>query len=137
MEIHKPREKEKRISERRNNNARMGRVLHETAGRKKRRKGRNTNEGEADDAGGTRNHTNKELKKRKAPGRDRVQNEAWMYGIEGIVERMVKLMNGVWRGEGFPVDWREGVVCRIFKKGEKNRVENYRGITLLNAGYKL
>jgi hypothetical protein len=137
MEIHKPREKEKRISERRNNNARMGRVLHETAGRKKRRKGRNTNEGEADDAGGTRNHTNKELKKRKAPGRDRVQNEAWMYGIEGIVERMVKLMNGVWRGEGFPVDWREGVVCRIFKKGEKNRVENSRGITLLNAGYKL
>jgi hypothetical protein len=137
MEIHKPREKEKRISERRNNNARMGRVLHETAGRKKRRKGRNTNEGEADDAGGNRNHTNKELKKRKAPGRDRVQNEAWMYGIEGIVERMVKLMNGVWRGEGFPVDWREGVACRIFKKDEKNRVENYRGITLLNAGYKL
>jgi hypothetical protein len=35
MEIHKPREKEKRISERGNNNARMGRVLHETAGRGK------------------------------------------------------------------------------------------------------
>jgi hypothetical protein len=50
---------------------------------------------------------------------------------------MVELMNGVWRGEGFPVDWREGVICPIFKKGEKNRAENYRGITLLNTGYKL
>ncbi|KAH0818138.1 hypothetical protein GEV33_004653 [Tenebrio molitor] len=41
------------------------------------------------------------------------------------------------RGEGFPVDWRESVICPIFKKGEKNRAENYRGITLLNTGYKL
>jgi hypothetical protein len=50
---------------------------------------------------------------------------------------MVELMNGVCRGEGFPVAWREGVICPIFKKGEKNRAENYRGITLLNTGYKL
>jgi hypothetical protein len=77
------------------------------------------------------------LKKRKAPGWDGVQNEAWMYGTEGMVERMVELMNGVWRGEGFPADWREGVICPIFKKSEKNRAENYRGITLLNTGYKL
>jgi hypothetical protein len=42
---------------------------------------------------------------------------------------MVELMNGVWRGEGFPEDWREGVICPIFKKGERK--------TLLNTGYKL
>jgi hypothetical protein len=77
------------------------------------------------------------VKKRKAPGCDGVQNEAWMYGTERMVERMVELMNGVWRGEGFPVDWREGVICPIFKKGEENRAENYRGITLLNTWYKL
>jgi hypothetical protein len=63
------------------------------------------------------------LKKRKAPGRVGVQNEAWMYGTERMVKRMVELMNGVWRGKGFPVDWREGVICPIFKKGEKNREE--------------
>jgi hypothetical protein len=57
VKIDKPREKEKGISERENNNARIGRVLHETAGREKRkRRGRNTNEGEADGAGGNRNH---------------------------------------------------------------------------------
>jgi hypothetical protein len=40
-------------------------------------------------------------------------------GTERMVERMVELMNGVWRGEGFPEDWREGVICPIFKKARK------------------
>jgi hypothetical protein len=58
--------------ERKKNNTRMGRVLHETAGREKeRRRGGNTNEREADGAGGNRNHsgrggkTDKELEKKK------------------------------------------------------------------------
>jgi hypothetical protein len=41
------------------------------------------------------------------------------------------------RGEGFPVDCKEGVICPIYKTGEKNKAENYWGITLLNTGYKL
>jgi hypothetical protein len=45
-----------------------------------------------------------------------------MYGTEEILERMVELMSAV---------WREGVICYIYKKGEKNKAENYRGITLL------
>jgi hypothetical protein len=52
-----------------------------------------------------------------------------MYGTEEIVERLVE----VWRGEGFPVGWRQGVICPLYKKGEKNKVENYCGITLLNT----
>jgi hypothetical protein len=38
MEIHKPGEKEKGISERGNDMARMGRVFHETMGREKARR---------------------------------------------------------------------------------------------------
>jgi hypothetical protein len=41
---------------------------------------------------------------------------------------MVEVMNGV---------WREGVICPIYIKDEKNKVENYRRITQLNIGYKL
>jgi hypothetical protein len=69
--------KEKGISERGNNNARMGRVLYETGGREKRRRDGNTNEGEADSAGGNRNHsgrggkTDKELEKEKGTGEGR------------------------------------------------------------------
>jgi hypothetical protein len=132
--------RERGISERGNNNTRMGRVLHETAGREKgRRRGGNTNEGEADGARGNRNHsgrggkTDKDLEKEKGSGEGR---GGW-YGTERMVERMVELMNGVWRGEEFPVDRREGVIRPIFKKGEKNRAANYRGKTLLNTGYKL
>jgi hypothetical protein len=133
MEIHKPRETEKGISERGNNNTRLGRVLHETAGREKgRRKGRNRNEEEADGARESRNQsrrgreTNKEAEKEKGKeGRS----------AEGIVERMIELMNGVWRGERFPIEWREGVIPPIYKKGEKSKTENYRGITVLNTGY--
>ncbi|KAH0812093.1 hypothetical protein GEV33_010698 [Tenebrio molitor] len=52
----------------------------------------------------------RKLKKRKTPGREGVQNEAWMYGTERMVERMAELMAG-------------GL--------ERGR------ITLLNTGYKL
>jgi hypothetical protein len=54
----------------------------------------------------------RKLKKKKAPERDGVQNEVWMYGTKGILERMVELMNAV---------WREGVICSIYKKGEKTK----------------
>jgi hypothetical protein len=39
------------------------------------------------------------------------------YGTEAIIQKFVEITNGVWRGEGFPVDWREGVICAIYKKG--------------------
>jgi hypothetical protein len=59
----------------------------------RRRRGRNTNEGEADRAGGNRNHSgrggkaDKEVEHEKGMGRDGVQSEAWMYGTERMVER--------------------------------------------------
>ena len=46
-------------------------------------------------------------------------------------------MKRVWKGEGFPEEWKEGLITPIFKKGEKGRIENYRGITLLNSAYKV
>jgi hypothetical protein len=66
-----------------------------------------------------------------------VQSEAWMYGTERMVKRMVELINEIWRGEESSVNWRGGVICPIYIKREKNRAENYRGITFLNTGYKL
>jgi hypothetical protein len=79
----------------------------------------------------------RKLKRKKAPGRDGIQNESWMYGTEREVDRLLEIMNGVWKGEGFPQEWKEGIICPIYKKGEKDTASNYRGITLLNTAYKV
>ncbi|RYA67647.1 reverse transcriptase domain-containing protein, partial [Enterobacter cloacae complex sp. 2DZ2F20B] len=77
------------------------------------------------------------LKRGKAPGRDGLVNEVWIFGTDGMIERLSELMNDVWTGKGFPRECRVGQICPINKKGSKEKVENYRGITLLNTAYKL
>jgi hypothetical protein len=79
----------------------------------------------------------RKLKRKKAPGMDGIQNESWIYGTEREVDRLLEIMNGVWKGAGFPQEWKEGIICPIYKKGEKDTASNYRGITLLNTAYKV
>lgn len=77
------------------------------------------------------------LKKGKAPGKDEIENEAWIYGTDEMMERLLEILNDVWNGRGFPRKWREGIICPVHKKGNRHAVENYRGITLLNTAYKI
>ena len=34
-------------------------------------------------------------------------------------------------------DWENGIFLPVYRKGDKPKVENYRGISQLNAFYKL
>jgi hypothetical protein len=43
----------------------------------------------------------------------------------------------MWREERIPVDWVRGIIVPIYKDGEKQNVDNYRGITLLSVVGKL
>ena len=77
------------------------------------------------------------MKKKKAPGEDGIQNEAWIEGIEEMKEQVLECLNKIWNGDRVPEEWKIGRIVPIFKKGDKKKVENYRGITLMDTGYKL
>jgi hypothetical protein len=42
-----------------------------------------------------------------------------------------------WTGETLPRSWAEGVLCSVYKKGDKLDCKNHRGICLLNVTYKV
>lgn len=56
-----------------------------------------------------------------------------MYSNGKIKEKLIKR---IWREEEFLEKWRK-VIIPIHKKINPNKVENYRGITLLYTAYKL
>ena len=50
---------------------------------------------------------------------------------------MCTLFNKLFENGHFPEMWSEGFIVPLYKKGSKNDVNNYRGITLLSTFGKL
>lgn len=79
----------------------------------------------------------RKMKKGKAAGTDGIPMEAWLYGSYTIREGLVDLFKQIWKEGRFPKEWRRSVVMPIYKKGDKEKAENYRGISLLCTAYKI
>ena len=60
-----------------------------------------------------------------------------MNTCETITDKLVILLYIIFSSEHFLLSWVDGVVIPIHKKGSKNTVDNYRGITLLSVLGKL
>ncbi|XP_039311154.1 uncharacterized protein LOC120359015 [Solenopsis invicta] len=68
------------------------------------------------------------LKKGKAAGIDRIPMEAWKFGGSRVKKRLVNLLKEIWQKKEIPEDWKMSVIVTLHKKGDTEKVENYRGI---------
>lgn len=77
------------------------------------------------------------MKNNKAQGNDNILSEFLENGSKLISRVFYKLISLIWREEQILVSWKEGVMVPLHKKGEKMYCSNYRGIFLINTGYKV
>lgn len=77
------------------------------------------------------------LKNNKASGEDGVIGEMWKLANNQFVTETTKLFRKIWEEEKIPMDWLTALIHPLHKKGPKNDVNNYRGISLLPVTYKI
>jgi hypothetical protein len=53
------------------------------------------------------------------------------------LDRIYELVRQIWEEEWTPEEWKETIIVPIHKRGDRDRCENYRGIALGNAAYKI
>jgi hypothetical protein len=76
-------------------------------------------------------------KNNKTPGEDNIQMELFRYAAEDFQYRILYFLNSVWQGETPPESWQKALVVQLYKKGDIKKCEKYRGVSLLNSGYKI
>ena len=80
--------------------------------------------------------TTKALKVIKSPGSDGINNEFYKHAPK-FLHNFFNFLNVCWFYGDIPEDWRTAIVIPIHRKGDRNNPDNYRGISLLNTGYKI
>lgn len=50
---------------------------------------------------------------------------------------MIELLQRIWKEGNIPKDWKKSIIVLIYKKGNQDKAENYRGISLLCSAYKI
>ncbi|XP_044760185.1 uncharacterized protein LOC123317645 [Coccinella septempunctata] len=79
----------------------------------------------------------KTLKNGKAPGCDKITSEIIKNLGNNGLENLLRISERVWKEEIIPEDWQTALIVPIYKKGDKQNCNNYRGITLLSTVIKL
>jgi hypothetical protein len=79
----------------------------------------------------------KNMKPKKAAGPDEILSEFMENGGLTLKQKIHQLIVKIWKQEKIPCEWSEGILCPIYKKGDRKQCNNYRGLSLLNITYKI
>ena len=85
----------------------------------------------------------KSMRKGKAAGNDLVPGEVYKLvenetePISQLSKSILMLLNNIYNGKEFPLEWKDCTVVPIFKKGDHLDPNNYRGIALINTLLKV
>jgi len=77
------------------------------------------------------------LKKNKSPGFDGIPSEFYIKYWNLIKNCFIKVVKEIEDTEELCISQYRGVICLLYKKGDRDDVNNWRPITLLNTDYKL
>lgn len=54
-----------------------------------------------------------------------------------VHQEWTQILNEIWKTGIIPESCKRTIICPIFKAGNEEEVKNYRGVSLLNVGYKI
>jgi len=77
------------------------------------------------------------MKNGKSPGEDGLTAEMFKWGSERMKGELVKLFSICLRKREIPRSWNNAIIILLYKKVDKECVENYRPISLLSVLYKM
>jgi hypothetical protein len=78
-----------------------------------------------------------ELKRYKSLGSDQIPVELLEAGGETLCSEVHKLICPVWNKKELPQQWEEYIIVPFHKKGDMTDCNNYQGISLLSAAYRM
>jgi hypothetical protein len=79
----------------------------------------------------------KEFKNNKSPDSDGINLELFRYADDTLKSRFTEILNRIWYGETPQECWQKVLFIPINKKVNHKDCENYRGISLIDAGYNI
>ena len=79
----------------------------------------------------------RKLKNGKAAGPDGLIGEFFKFASSEIIDYLYELFNKLFDNGFYPREWSESIILPLFKKGNVNDPNNYRGISLCNIASKL
>ena len=72
-----------------------------------------------------------------APGPDQIPVEFYKNAPESLHTKLLEFFNNILNTEEVPISFTKSIVFPLYKKGDFNNVNNYRGISFTDAISKL